>query len=100
VVVLLYNARAMVQVVSVRPTGFWGLWCRPTMGLVAVGRNDYVVQVVDVGFGCAVVMAVEVVGVVDEAFGYAMVMAVVGVADEGFVYAVELCALTLAGGGY
>jgi hypothetical protein len=70
------------------------------MGLVAVGGNDYVVEVADVGFGCAVVMAVEVVGVVDEGFGYAMVMVVVGVVDEGFVYAVELCALTLAGGGY
>jgi hypothetical protein len=67
------------------------------MGLVAVGGNDYVVEVVAVGFGCAVVMAV---GVVDEGFGYAMVMVVVGVVDEGFVYAVELCALTLAGGGY
>jgi hypothetical protein len=52
------------------------------VAVVAVGRNDYVVEVVDVGFGYAVVVAVEVV------------------VDEGFGDAVELRALALADGGY
>jgi hypothetical protein len=52
------------------------------VAVVAVGRNDYVVEVVDVEFGYAVVVAVEVV------------------VDEGFGDAVELRALALADGGY
>jgi hypothetical protein len=79
----------MAQVLSVRPIGVWGLWCRPAAGVVAVGRNDYAVEVVgvvDERLGFVVVM--EVV----EVFGYAVVMVVV----EGFGYEVELHALVLA----
>jgi hypothetical protein len=44
---------------------FWDLWC-PSVVEVVAGRGDFVVEVVDVvdgGFDCVVVMAVvEVVG--------------------------------------
>jgi hypothetical protein len=44
---------------------FWDLWC-PSVVEVVAGRSDFVVEVVDVvdgGFDCVVVMAVvEVVG--------------------------------------
>jgi hypothetical protein len=69
VAVLLYNARAMARVVGVWPAGFWYLWFRLAVGVVVVGRNDYVV---------------EVVGVLDdEGFGYVGVMVVVGVVVYG-----------------
>jgi hypothetical protein len=69
--------------------GFCGLWCRLAAGVVAVGRNDYAVEVVgvvDERLGFVVAMAVV------EVFGYAVVMVVV----ERFGYAVELHALVLA----
>jgi hypothetical protein len=68
VVVLLYNAGAMVRVASVRPTGFWGQWCRFVVEVVVVGRNGCVVDVVvDEGPDCVEGMVVAEV-VVDEGF--------------------------------
>jgi hypothetical protein len=46
-------------------------------GVMVVGRNDYAVEVVNEGFGYAVVMAV----VVDEGFGYVVELRVLVLAD-------------------
>jgi hypothetical protein len=46
-------------------------------GVMVVGRNDYAVEVVNEGFGYAVVMAV----VVDEGFGYAVELRVLVLTD-------------------
>jgi hypothetical protein len=59
VVVLLYNAGAMVQVASVRPAGFWGKWCQFVVEVVVV---------VDEGTDCVEGMVVAEV-VVDEELG-------------------------------
>jgi hypothetical protein len=61
VVVLLYNAKAMVRVVRVRPAGFWGVWCRFAAEVVVGGRDGSVVEDVEVdgaGFGYVVVEVV------------------------------------------
>jgi hypothetical protein len=65
---LLYNARATVRAVGVRPTSFWDLWCQFVEGVDVDGRD-----------GCAV----EVVGVVGGGFGYAMVVGGWCWADDG-----------------
>jgi hypothetical protein len=69
VVLLLYNAGAMVRVASVWPAGFWGQWCRFVVEVVVVRRNGCVVDVVvDEGTDCVEGMVVAEVGV-DEGFG-------------------------------
>jgi hypothetical protein len=92
VVALLCSVGAMVQVVNVRPVGFWDLWCPPAVEVV-VRRDGSAVEPVGVvgeGFGYAVEMVVELVG---DGFGYTVEMTVVEVVGEGFGYAVELHAL-------
>jgi hypothetical protein len=70
-----------VQVVNIRPVGFWDLWCPSTVEVVT-GRDGF---------------AVEPVEVVGEGFGYAVEMVVMEEDGEGFGYAVEL--RSLAGEG-
>jgi hypothetical protein len=54
VAALLYNAGAMVQVVGVRPMGFWDLWCQFAAEVVVGGRDGCVIGVVGGGFDYAV----------------------------------------------
>jgi hypothetical protein len=54
VAVLLCNAKDMTRVAAIRPTGFWGLWCRLAVGVVVDGGFGYVVEMVVVGFSYVV----------------------------------------------
>jgi hypothetical protein len=66
--VWLGSGKAMVRVVGDWPVDFWDLWGQNTVGVVVVGRIDFVAEVmVGDGWECGIV--VEVVVADAEGFG-------------------------------